>query len=159
MLLRILTLPQKATRRKRRQHQASGSLARHCAASHAEEAGFLPVCTSRFLVVFFSVDRGHGGTRAGHEDFGDTLAAHMASGKAQTYLEGRLSLLLRHLLRLQCEWRGRDRRCGVTCSCCCGGGSTLSVVVNVASPSSCATLRSRLPTAHKKSGPRNPHRS
>ena len=32
----------------------------------------------------------------------------------------------------------------MTCSCCCGSSSTLSAVVNVASPSSSATLRSRL---------------
>ena len=54
----------------------------------------LLLCTFRFLVVFFFVDRGHGGMRAGHEDFGDSLAAYMDSGKAQTYLEGRSLLLV-----------------------------------------------------------------
>ena len=34
---------------------------------------------------------------AGHEDFGDSMAAYMDSGKAQTYLEGRSLLFVASL--------------------------------------------------------------
>ena len=85
------------------QHQTSESRSPPVRGEPCERSWILLLCTSPFLVVFFSVDRGHGDTRAGHEDFGDTLVAHMDSGKAQSYWEKRSSLLLRHLLQQQCE--------------------------------------------------------
>ena len=98
-LLRILTLLEKATREgkdasTRRRGHAPASAWRATQKKLDSSAVHVPFS----CCVLFFVDRGHGGMRAGHEDFGDSMAAYMDSGKAQTYLEGRSLLFVASLV-------------------------------------------------------------
>ena len=139
VLLWILTLLES-------QHQTSESRSPPVRGEPRARNWILLLCTSRFLVVFFSVDRGHGDTQAGHEDFGDTLAAHMDSGNRTRRGSHRFCCVTRYGSSVN----GRIV-VDVAASLVLVVGSILSAVVNVASLGSCATLRRRpseLPLAH-----------
>ena len=68
VVIRILTLLEGQPEKGKTPAPDVGSRSLPVRGEPRERSWILLLCTFRFLVVFFSVDRGQGGTRAGHED-------------------------------------------------------------------------------------------